>query len=802
MLKNYFKIAWRNLLKRRTYSLLLVSSLAVGFGFTFVLGNFILGELAINQQVKSIENHYFMKSKWVSEDMGPPITTVAALAEDLKVNYPELVKNHYTFDGVNTNVQNGEKVFKESLQLGTANVFDMFGFSLLHGNPKTALMQPDAMVISQKTARKYFGKTDVLNQSLEVASFSGEKRFFKITGVLDEVPQNSVTHLVNNEVPIFMSEQSLRFFNRYDNSWNSWSNAYLVSFIELQDGISPDQLLAPMQKAIEANSPERISKNLTAELSPLKTLYLDKDKGFNRKNIYTLIFIGLLTLLMAVVNFVNTFIGNISERLREVGVRKSLGSQAFQLSFQFILEAIIISLISFLIALVLYFLLSPTLSDVLGKQLPTLTETSPFILLSGVGFALFVGVLSALYPAFKLTRTSVTLALKNRIDQVSGSSKIRQTLTMMQFAVALFIMGATIVINRQLDFVFNKDLGYDPSGLVYVSSPRDWSEVGTNRMLTAKEEFKKLPLVENSSLSYEIPDGKVGQQSALYLPQQGEENAIQSPILNVDDSYAATFNIDLAAGIFFDANATTEPEIILNEAAAKALGFKDLTSIIGEMVHIAIFNGDFRIKGVVKDFHFYSVHETIRPLAFVNVRTANLFRYLSFKIPKENQTEAIASIAASWKEKFPDTAFEYKFMDDALGEMYTSETRLKKASGIAISLSIFIVLMGILSTVSLHLVRRTKELGIRQVLGASFSEINWLFLREQLVNFTIGSVVAIPAVYFVMQEWLQNFAYRTDLSVSYFVLAIIGFATIVAIIVIAQAARTIRKNPIKSLQSE
>lgn len=789
------------------YSLLLISSLAVGFAFTFVLGNFVLGELAINQEVRNVENHYFLKSKWVSEGMGSPITTVAALAENLKTDYPDLVKNHYTFDAVSTTMQYGEKVFKESIQLGSASMLEMFGFSLLHGDAKTALTQPDAMVISQKLAMKYFGKTDVLNQTLEVASFSGENRFFKITGVLNEMPQNSVTHLANNEMPILMSEESLRFFNRYDNSWNSWNNTFLVSFVEFQEGVSPDQLAIPMQNAIAANSPKQISENLTAELSPLKSLYLDKDNGFNRKNIYTLIFIGLLTLLMAVVNFVNTFIGNISERLREVGVRKSLGSKAFQLSFQFILESILLSSISFVVALLLYFLLSPILSDILGKQLPSLTATSSFVLLSGVGFALIVGILSALYPAFKLTRTSVTLALKNRVDQVNSSSKIRQTLTMVQFAVALFIMGATIVINRQLDFVFNKDVGYNPSGLIYVSSPRDWSEAGTNRMLAAKEEFKKLPLVENSSLSFEIPDGKVGQQSPLYLPQQGEENAIQSPLIQVDESYADTYEISLAAGSFFDAvgagvPAAGVPEIILNESAAKALGFKDLNMIIGEMLHIGIYNADFRIKGVVHDFHFYSVHEQIRPLAFVNVRTTNYFRYLSFRIPKENQTEAISSLSGLWKKKFPDTAFEYKFIDDELSEMYASETRLKKASGIAIFLSVFIVLMGILNTVSLHLVRRTKELGIRQVLGASFAEINWLFLREQLVNFVIGSVVAIPAVYFVMKNWLQNFAYQTDVEASYFVLAILGFATVIGIIVIAQVARAIRKNPVRSLRSE
>ena len=220
------------------------------------------------------------------------------------------------------------------------------------------------------------------------------------------------------------------------------------------------------------------------------------------------------------------------------------------------------------------------------------------------------------------------------------------------------------------------------------------------------------------------------------------------------------------------------------------------------MLHIATFNTDFRIKGVVKDFHFYSVHEQIRPLAFVNVRTTNLFRYLSFKIPKENQQQAIANLAITWKEQFPDTAFEYKFIDDELSEMYTSEIRLKKASGIAIYLSIFIVLMGVLSTVSLHLVRRKKELGIRQVLGASFSQINWLFLREQLINFGIGSLVAIPAVYFVMKKWLQNFAYQTDLSTTHFLIAIIGFGLIVSVIIIAQVAQSMRENPIKSLQNE
>ncbi|MFT6478763.1 MAG: putative ABC transport system permease protein [Spirosomataceae bacterium] len=802
MIKNYFRIAWRSLLKRKLHSLFLVSSLAVGFAATFALGNFILGELAVNEQVKNVGNHYLVKSKWVSEGMGPEITTISALAENLQTNYPELIKNHYTFDGVSTNVQNGDKVFKESLQLGSASIFDMFGFSLLHGNPKTALTQPDVMVISQKTAMKYFGKTDVVNQFLDVASFSGEKRSFKITGVLGDISQNSVTHLVTDELPILMSEESLRFFNRYNDNWESWSNTYLVSFVELQDGVTADKLQIPLQKALSDNAPKQISESLTAVLSPLKSLYLDNDNGFHRKNIYTLMFIGLLTLVMVVVNFVNTFIGNASERLREVGVRKSLGGRTLQLSFQFVLEAILISSVSFLLALGLYFLLNPLISEALGKQLPDLSQTPLLLVLSGFGFALSVGILSALYPSLKSVNTSVTTALKNKVDQLNGSSTIRKSLTVIQFAVALFILGATIVITRQINFVFEKDMGYEPSGLLYVSSPRDWSPAGTNRMLAAKEEFKKLPLVENSTLSYEIPDGRVGQQSALYLPQQGEEKAVQSPLLQVDESYADTYGINLAAGSFFDASEPGEPEIILNESAVKALGFEDPTAIISELLHTQIYNTDFRIKGVVKDFHFYSVHEQIRPLAFVNVRNSNFFRYLTFKIPKVNQAEAIASLSTEWKKNFPNTAFEYQFIDDVLVEIYASETRLKKASEMAIYLSIFIVLMGVLSTVSLHLVRRTKELGIRQILGASFSEINWLFLREQLVNFIIGSVVAIPAVYFLMKKWLQNFAYQTDLPVSYFLLTIIGFALVVSAIVIIQVTRTIRKNPIKSLQSE
>ena len=256
MIKNYFRIAWRSLLKRKLHSLFLVSSLAVGFAATFALGNFILGELAVNEQVKNVGNHYLVKSKWVSEGMGPEITTISALAENLQTNYPELIKNHYTFDGVSTNVQKGDKVFKESLQLGSASIFDMFGFSLLHGNPKTALTQPDVMVISQKTAMKYFGKTDVVNQFLDVASFSGEKRSFKITGVLGDISQNSVTHLVTDELPILMSEESLRFFNRYNDNWESWSNTYLVSFVELQDGVTADKLQIPLQKALSDNAPK------------------------------------------------------------------------------------------------------------------------------------------------------------------------------------------------------------------------------------------------------------------------------------------------------------------------------------------------------------------------------------------------------------------------------------------------------------------------------------------------------------------------------------------------------------------
>lgn len=803
MIQNYFKIAWRNLMKRKFYSLVSIFGLSVGITFTLLVGTYIWGELLVNTDLKNVENQYLIQSKWKKADIGLEITTLAPMAKSLKENFPDLVENYYSFDGITSVVSNGDKIFREDIQIGDATMLKMYGFHLLFGNSQTALNQPNTMVISSEQAIKYFGKLDVVGKTLTAESNSGSKRDFMITGVLDKIPQNSITNFVSPKIPMLMSFVSSNDFWGRQQSF-TWFNPYIVGYIELKKGVKPSDLTKPMAQLIKTNAPQNLAENLTPYLVPMKDVYLEANNGVVKKTVFTLTLVALFILLMAIVNFVNISIGNSFTRIKEIGVRKMLGSLKAQIIGQFLAESVLISLFSLLVSLILYEIFKPFFGQILNKEIPSLRLVSPYFYAIFLLLSLTIGLISGVYPAFVLSNLPSIDSLKGKLKSIKENILFRRLLIISQFTIALFVFVGAIVIAKQVNYFFNKDLGYNKESVVSVRVPRDWSPAGIAKMETIRNELARLKEVSQVSISYDIPDGSPGNSNALYRIGQDSTQAIFIQTLTSDEKYAETYQIPMVAGVFFQSKQENyQPlKLVLNESATKALGFKKSSDAIGKVVRMHFAPQPFTVAGVTKDFHVGSMHKTITPLFFINVKDNIFYRFLSFKIQAGNLPESMAKIEHKWKELMPNSVFEYTFMDDTLQKMYQSEVQLKKASLVATILSIIIVLLGILGMVSLSITRRTKELGIRKVLGASRVSIMMLFLKEFVLLMTIAIVISFPLGIVSMNAWLTNYAYRIELNWQIFMSVGLLFGSVIIAFVSFQTYKVALANPVKSLRVE
>jgi len=803
MIQNYFKIAWRNLMKRKFYSLVSIFGLSVGITFTLLMGIYIWGELKVNSDLKNVENQYIIQSKWKKSDIGLEITTLAPLAKSLKENFPDLVENYYSFDGITSIVSNEDKIFREDIQIGDSTLLKMYGFKLLFGNPQTALNQINAMIISSEQAIKYFGKLDVVGKSLTAESNSGSKRNFIITGILDKIPLNSITNFISPKLPILISfVGSNDFWGRQQ--FFVWNNPYGVGYIELKKGVKPTDLVKPMAQLIKTNAPQNLAENLTPYLVPMKNVYLEANNGVVKKTVFTLTIVAFFILLMAIVNFVNISIGNSFTRIKEIGVRKMLGSLKVQIIRQFLTESVLISLFSLIVSLILYEIFQPFFGQILNKEIPSLRLVSPYFY--GICFllSLSIGLLSGVYPAFILSNLPSIDSLKGKLKSIKENILFRRLLIVSQFTIALFVFVGAVVISKQVNYFFNKDLGYNKESVVTARTPRDWSPAGLAKMETIRNEFARLKGVSQVSISYNIPDGSPGNSNALYKMGQDSTQAVFIQTLASDEKYAKTYQIPMLAGVFFQSKQENyQPfKLVLNESASKALGFKKPSDAVGKLVRMHYAPQSFTITGVTKDFHVGSMHKMITPLFFINVKDNIFYRFLSFKIQAGNLPESMANIEHKWKELMPNSVFEYVFMDDTLQKMYQSEVQLKKASFVATILSIIIVLLGILGMVSLNITRRTKELGIRKVLGASGVSIVMLFLKEFILLMAIAIAISFPLSVISMNAWLTNYAYRIDLNWQIFISVGLMFSLTIIAFVSFQTYKVALANPVKSLRIE
>lgn len=802
MLKNYIKIATRNLLKHEFYSLIAIFGLAVGITFTLLIGTYVWQELQVNAKLRNADRQYLVQSKWKETNMGPDFTTLAPMAKTLRDNYPHLVANYYRFDAITTVISTGDKSFREEVHLGDSTLLTMYGFELLHGNARTALDAPSSMVISSETALKYFGKLDVVGEAMTIASFSEEKKEYTVSGVLKKTSNNSVTNLLDPDIPVFLSARNMVFFDR--GNLETWNRSNIVNYIELQEGVQREDLIDPINQILASNAPENMKGNLEIYLTPLKEYYRETNNGLVEKSMITFVVVSFFILLMSIVNFVNIFIGNSTSRLKEIGVRKVLGGMKIQVINQFLTESLIVAGISMLLSLLFYQMFLPYFEDIVGKEMKSLLFSSLYFIIVAIVLVMSIGILAGLYPAFILSKIQSIDAMKGKLKSVKENVLFRRSLIVSQFSIALFVIGSTYIIVQQVSYFFDKDLGYNKESILTVTVPRDWTAQGVLKMESIRNEMENLPEIKKASLSYEIPNGNAGFSNGLYNMGEDSTNAISVTILQTDEAYAETYQIPLAGGEFFSASKSesSSHKIVINEAAALALGYGKPALAVGGQVYFLGFDQIFTVEGVVENFHFGSMHRAISPLVFTHIKNTNQYRYMSFQIQPSNLAPSLALIENKWKALLPETPFEFNFMDDSIKQLYKTEIQLQKASNVATILSLIIVLLGVIGTVSMSVSKRTKELGIRKVLGASVGNIVFLFLHEFLLLLILAVIISFPVVLYVMNMWLENYAY--SIGVDWIALGSVGliFGAIISLLVSLQSMRAAFANPINALKNE
>jgi putative ABC transport system permease protein len=657
-------------------------------------------------------------------------------------------------------------------------------------------------VITESVAMKWFGQKNVIGRSIGMQTTAGDFQRYTISAVLKDIPDNSVTSLIGNRYDVFVPTTGNRFYSGGDPSTN-WNSAYEVGLLELRPGVKPADLAAPFRQALAKYTKDPFTKNLEVELAPVRDYYLKENSGTEQRMVTTLSLIAGFILLMAIINFVNIAIGTSAYRLKEIGLRKVFGGAQRQLVFQFIIEAWLVTLLAALISVGLYQLLIPVFDQVLNTHLPSVTGFS----IAGIGLLLsgvvVVGFLAGIYPAFVLSRYGLAHSVKGKVGGAKGGQGLRRTLLVVQLSLAIGVFISTLNVNKQVSYVFSKDLGYDKEQLLVIDAyPKQWDSMGVARMEGIKDGLLRLPAVKAASLSFEVPDRTPPATFTLMsLPNAGNQRLPLEAIM-ADEDFAITFGLQVTEGSFFSSHASYLPgEIVLSESAAKAVGLTP-GKAAGAIIQLPDGRGQVTVTGVVKDFHYSGLQHAIEPLVFTHVRDSKSYRYLTVKLHSPDISQAVSQVKAQWKELSPYAPFEFNFMDDRFATLYRSDLQLKKAAGIATGLNLLIVFLGIFGIVAFTLTKRNKEMAVRKVLGADLIDIIRLFLQDYVGLILLANLIAWPLAYVVTNKWLENYAYRISQDIVPYIIVGALIFLLAFVLIAAQCMRTATANPVKSLRSE
>ncbi|NIJ54059.1 ABC transporter permease [Dyadobacter arcticus] len=810
MIRNYFKIAWRTLLRNRAFSAINIVGLGMGLASCMLISLYVLDELSFDRYnekadriVRVVFKGVMQGGKFNEAHVMPP--TAAAL----KADYPEVQDATRLRQGGSPLVLLGEKLFTDDrLAYVDSNFFQLFTLPLIEGQAKSALLNPNTVVISETLARKYFRENDAMGK---VLTFKGTDNMYKVTGVMKDIPANSHFHY-----DMLASMSSLD-----EAKSQSWMISEFFTYLLLPKDYD--------YKRLEQKLPQTVSKYMGPQLKqamgvtlaefrkkgndiglylqPLTDIHLHSDFEYdlggngNLKYVYIFSAVAVIMLLIACINFMNLSTAGSSKRAREVGVRKVMGSEKIELVSQFLMESLLLTGIALILATVICLICLPLFNNLSGKELSLRLDALPGLIPGVLLFGLFVGIFAGSYPAFFLSSFKPISVLKGGSATIKlGSSGrnigLRSSLVVFQFFISITLMVGTTVVYQQLKFIQNKKLGYNKEQIMIVPG---WA-LGKN-FPAFRDEIMGDARVDKVSMSGYVPAGASDNNNFMVTTGNNVDQFVKTLRYEVDYNYIPTLGMEITEGRNFSkAYGTDSLGIIVNETAAKAMGWTD--GALDKTVSRRDNEGQqvtFRVIGVVKDFHFRSMHEKIAPLVMTLSEGSGS---IIIKTRTKEVAGLLKSMKTHWESFKPDLPFTYSFLDERFNETYKAEQKTGKILGLFAGLTIFVACLGLFGLATFTAEQRTKEIGVRKVLGASVAGIVALLSKDFLKLVGIAMVVAVPAAWYMMDKWLQDFEYR--ITISWWMFAIAGMLSIaVALFTVSfQSIKAALMNPVKSLRSE
>jgi putative ABC transport system permease protein len=814
MFRNYFTIALRNLRKHSFYTFINVAGLAIGIASCLIITLFILNETSYDKHFPNADRVYRINSEILFNGNHLNLAVMPApAAETFKHDFPEVEASvRFRERGWRRIKRTVDNIKEQYTIYGSQGMFEVFGIKLLEGNVSGALTEPNTMVISKSKADKYFPNESPVGQTLIVDNTEN----YKITGVFEDFPVN--THFKFDFVFSMEGLEEAKSDNWLGNNFNT--------YILLKEGAKRQDLEAKFPKIIDTYIGPQVKSlfggdftmekfaasgnKLAYTLMPVTDIHLHSDLtaelGANGDITYVYLFgaIALFILGIACINFMNLSTARSANRAKEVGVRKVLGSLRSHLIRQFLMESSLLSLFSFILAVGLAFVLIPAFNSMAGMSL-NLPFDAPMFYIVLLGAALVIGLLAGLYPSMFLSAFKPVNVLKGKVALGMKSGAVRSSLVVLQFMISIFLVVGTITVQKQLAFIQNKKLGFRKDQVLVLHN----IEILGSKQEALKNELLKSPRIKNVSTSGFLPIANWGRNNNSFWPegaQPSQDNMITMESWRVDHDYVPTLDMKIVQGRNFSKEFLSDSTaVMLNQTAVKRFGFKDP---IGEKIQTFPYNNGkletekaltYTVVGVVEDFHFESLKENITPLSLILGQSG---WSMPIRFQSADTKEVIHDVEATWKAVAPGQPFEYTFLDEAFGRMYSSEQRVGKVLGVFASLAIIIACLGLFALTSFTAEQRTKEIGIRKVMGASVSSIVLLLSKEFGKLIVIAFLLAAPLSWFAVDSWLENYTYKTEIGIFVYILAGLAAFLLAWITMGYQSIKAARSNPVTSLRSE
>jgi putative ABC transport system permease protein len=803
MLKNLFKIALRNILKDKVYSAINIAGLTIGITCSLFLLMYILDELSYDRYHANADNLYRIVSN-IKEPDNAFTWAVAQqpMADELRDNYPE-VKNVTRLNGIGkTLFKFNEKEFNETdFYLADSTVFEMFSYTFLAGDVNTALDNPFSIVLSKKAAAKYFGDiSGAIGQALQTTNGEGVVENFKVTGVIDDVPLNSHFRF-----------EALLSSNSYPQNQGSWGNFGVFTYIQLPEGYDLSKMYVSLDSIIKQKVDpifEQYGISIKYELQKITDIHLhskiqdEAEAGGDISYIYIFSAVAAFMLIIACINYMNLATARSANRSKEVGIRKVMGSQRYQLLAQFITESIVMALLALTISLILIYALLPVFNTLANKQLPFSYILQPTVLFSLIGIMLFIGIVGGSYPAVYLSGFNPVEVLKGKLAAKGGSVVFRKILVVFQFGISIFMLISTLVVFNQLQFMRNKNLGFEKERVVRLNlSERELR----NKSQVLIDALQQIPEVVGIGMANSSPGEGIGKLLLKVEENDGKLSDRGVDLFTADFDFVKTMGMSIATGRDFSKEVASDTTyaVLVNEAMVARMAWKDP---IGKKF---IFQGggpngtdiEKRVVGVVKDYHQNSLYDAIEPLMIILDKRNN---YVFVRTGEGDVRQSLTAIENTWKKIFPSFPFEYAFLDQDFNSQYKADEKRSQIFTAFSSLTIFIACLGLLGLAAFTTEQRTKEIGVRKVIGASVNNLVFLVSKEFFLLVAIGMVLAFPVAWYFTNTWLENFAYRIDLKgewPTFIVSALLAFVITLATVGY-HVIRAASSNPVKSLRDE